>query len=379
MRWAELEWVGITVGDWLTALLIAATFILLFSVVHRRAVAHLHHRSDNDDTRIYHFFATVLSRTPFLFLTLLSIYIGTQFIELPGKPARILDRVMVAALLIQAALWGSRGITWWLTRTLNEKRSTDTASLTTIAIIGFIARVLLWSLILLMILDNFGVNITALIASLGVGGIAVALATQNILSDIFASLAITLDKPFVVGDFIVVDTLMGTVEFIGIKTTRIRSLEGEQIIFSNAELLKSRIQNYKRMVERRVEFGFNVQYATAPDNVERVPGIVRRIIEAQPKTRFDRAHLKNIGEYALHFEVVYFVLDADYNVYMNIQQAINVALLRELPKNGAEFPYPVRHLYLHDGVDDKPAKSPARSRSRSTRSSGETGSSRLHK
>ena len=170
--------------------------------------------------------------------------------------------------------------------------------------LGFVGRIVLWSVVLLMILDNLGVNITALVASLGIGGIAVALAVQNILGDIFASLSIALDRPFAIGDFIVVGDVLGTVEYIGLKTTRIRSLSGEQIVFSNADLLKSRIRNYKRMTERRVVFGFGVVYQTPHDKLERIPAMVREVIEAQPKTRFDRAHFKEYGDSALAFEAV---------------------------------------------------------------------------
>jgi len=212
--------------------------------------------------------------------------------------------------------------------------------------IGFVVRLVLWSLVALIALDNLGVNITGLIAGLGIGGIAVALALQNVLGDVFASLSIVLDKPFVLGDFIVVDQLSGTVEYVGLKTTRIRALSGEQLIVSNADLLRSRIRNFKRMQERRVLFQFGVTYQTPTDLLERISQIARQVIESEKLTRFDRAHFKEFGESALLYECVYYVLSADYNVYMDIQQRINIALAHHLQSAGVEFAYPTRTIIM---------------------------------
>lgn len=198
-------------------------------------------------------------------------------------------------------------------------------------------------------LDQLNFNITALVAGLGVGGVAVALAVQNILGDLFASLSIVLDKPFVVGDFIVVDNLRGTVERVGIKTTRVRSLDGELMVFSNTDLLKSRIRNFKRMSDRRVEFTLGVTYGTPLDKLRRIPQWLREIVKAQPKTRFDRAHFKQYGEWALVFEVVYYVLDSDYSVYMDVQQAINLALFERLEREGVEFAEPTHTVRVKPG------------------------------
>jgi len=201
-------------------------------------------------------------------------------------------------------------------------------------------------LALLLALDNLGVNITALVAGMGIGGIAVALAAQNILGDLFASISIVLDKPFVINDFIIVGDYMGSVEHIGVKTTRIRSLSGEQIVFSNTDLLNSRVRNFKRMVERRVVFSFGVVYGTPAEKLEAIPGIVRGIIEAIDGTRFDRAHFAKYGDSSLDFEVVYFVVTGDYNVYMDIQQAINLAIYRSFEDEGLGFAFPTQTIFL---------------------------------
>jgi small-conductance mechanosensitive channel len=191
-----------------------------------------------------------------------------------------------------------------------------------------------------------------LVAGLGIGGIAVALALQNVLGDLFASLSIILDKPFVLGDFIIVGDLLGVVEKIGLKTTRVRSLSGEQLIFANSDLLSSRIRNFKRMQERRIAFGFGVLYQTKPEQLEAIPGMVKGIIEGQENARFDRAHFKGFGESAYDFEVVYFLNTPDYVAYMDCQQAINLGICRGLAERGVEFAYPTRTIYLHGAGDD---------------------------
>ena len=232
---------------------------------------------------------------------------------------------------------------------IRKKHALDNGErVTTLRALSFVGRTALFTIAALLALDNVpGVKITTLVASLGIGGIAVAMALQNILGDIFASLSILLDKPFVVGDFIIVEAHMGIVEYIGLKTTRIRSLSGEQLIFSNSDLLKSRIRNYKRMAERRVVFSIGVVYQTGYENLKMIPGIIRKIIDDQNHTRFDRAHFQGYGDYSLDFETVYYVLSPDYNLYMDIQQLINLEIFRQFESMGIEFAYPTQTVFLN--------------------------------
>jgi small-conductance mechanosensitive channel len=210
-------------------------------------------------------------------------------------------------------------------------------------VLGFAAKVVLWSVILLLALDNLGVDVTALVAGLGIGGVAVALALQNVLGDLLASLSIVFDKPFVIGDTITVDDLTGTVESIGLKTTRLRGASGEQLVLANGELLKSRIRNWQRMTERRVVLAFGVPHSTPAAAVERIPAMVRDLIEQQDLLRFDRAHFKGFGAAALDFEAVYWVLSPDHGAFMDRQQAVNLGLLR------AFFAVPAQTLVLERG------------------------------
>ncbi|HUH39459.1 MAG TPA: mechanosensitive ion channel family protein, partial [Castellaniella sp.] len=207
----------------------------------------------------------------------------------------------------------------------------------TMTIVAMAARSVLWVVAVLAVLDNLGVNITAFVASLGIGGVAVALAAQVVLGDLFASISIGLDKPFEPGDFIVVGGIAGSIEYVGLKTTRIRSLGGEQIVCSNTELLKQTIQNYKRMDLRRIAFRFIVAYGASAAQAESISKTVKDIVSAHEGTRFDRAHLLQFSERGLEFEVVYYVLSADYNRYMDIQQSINLEIMRALEDQGLQF------------------------------------------
>lgn len=214
-----------------------------------------------------------------------------------------------------------------------------------------IITITVWTVGVLFLLDNLGFKISAIVAGLGIGGVAVALASQSVLGDLFSYFSIMFDKPFMIGDFIIVGNFMGSVEYIGIKTTRLRSLSGEQLVFSNKQLTDSTVSNYKRMVERRIEFGFSVTLHTPPEKVKRVPGMVKKIIMGVQQTRFDRAHFSAVGDYNLKFVAVYFVLSSDFNKYMDIQQDINVKLLEEFQKEGIEMATPVQRVLFERSAD----------------------------
>ncbi|MFT4103000.1 MAG: mechanosensitive ion channel family protein [Burkholderiaceae bacterium] len=290
--------------------------------------------------------AEVLGGTHRGLLALVSLLIGAGMIEWPPPwPSRI-SQLWFVVLALQIALWANRGVTVGLKRYAARNASGGATVSAAATLMSWGLRTLLWSIVALAILSNLGVNITAFVASMGVGGIAIALAAQNILGDLFASMSIAVDKPFEVGDFIAFGEVLGSVEHVGVKTTRLRSLGGEQIVIGNTDLLKQTIRNYKRMQQRRILFTFNVAYGCTPEQAERIPVIVREAIEASERLRFDRAHLLAFGESALRFEVVYFVLAAEYNVYMDEQQRINLRLMRELAALGARFAQPVRIVHV---------------------------------
>ncbi len=207
-------------------------------------------------------------------------------------------------------------------------------------------KVVIWGLALVFLLDNLGLRISTVIAGLGIGGVAIALASQAILKDLFSYFSILMDRPFEVGDFLILGDYLGTVEHIGIKTTRLRSLSGEQIVISNTDLTDSRVRNYKRMGKRRVLFRLGVTYQTSLEHLKEIPTVIKSVIEGIEETAYDRAHFASYGDFSLIFETVYYVLDRDYNKYMNIQQEINFAINEEFAKRGIEFAYPTQTLFL---------------------------------
>jgi small-conductance mechanosensitive channel len=296
----------------------------------------------------------VLSRTTLLFLLAVSLYFALRSLEIGEGLTRVINSVITITAFVQFGLWAAAAVHAWIDR--RRTTAADRAVVGSLSIISFIAGVVIWALVLLATLDNLGVNITALVAGLGIGGVAVALALQNVLGDLFASLSIALDRPFVVGDFLALDTFLGSVEYIGIKTTRLRSLDGEQIILSNSDILKSRVRNYGRMVERRVQFATRASYTTPVDVIERIPPIIREAIEAQKQTRFDRSHFLKHGDAALEFETVYYVLTADYNQFMDIQQAINLRIHRKFQELGVDFAIPTQKLVFAQRTVDRDAE-----------------------
>lgn len=294
-----------------------------------------------------HAAADVVAGTSRILMLLVALLVGASMLDLPGRWEGRMSQLWFVAVALQMGLWGMRAIGLGVRRYVERHSSKGMTQVSASAtLMSWGLRTLLWSVVVLAILSNVGVNITAFIASLGVGGIAVALAVQNILGDLFASLSIAVDKPFEVGDFIVVGEVAGVVQVIGLKTTRIRSLQGEQVVMSNTELLKQIINNYRSLEKRRIVFNFGVAYGTPAEQAEAIPKVLQKIIEAQPLLSFDRAHLKGFGAGSLDYEVVYFVQDPGYNAYMDHQQIINLALMRELQNMGVRLALPTSSLHI---------------------------------
>jgi small-conductance mechanosensitive channel len=337
---------GNSIADWSTAFGITLAVALIGYSIVRYVACRLQAVAASTHTRVDDVVGSMIGATRWWFLLAAGFYIGSKSLVLSDREELAIHRAMVVVALVQAALWGDKAIRRYLRYHMERARQNNIASTTSAAVISFVSRALLWIVAVLMMLDNLGFNITTLVASLGIGGVAVALAVQNILGDIFGSLSIVLDKPFVVGDFIIVGDALGTVEYIGLKTTRIRALGGEQIVFSNAELLRSRIQNMQRLQDRRQAFVFRISYGCPAAKLRLVPKIVREAIEANEKVRFDRAHFRSYGEWGLEFEAVYFVISPDYNLMMDYQQEINLALYERFEQEGIEFALPRRIVEL---------------------------------
>jgi small-conductance mechanosensitive channel len=348
-KWLDLNaFLGIAAIEWLYAALTAILSYIVISNVLKFVIVRFEALAPRAPGHFGDMAVAVLKGTHRFSIMLAALLLGIEILDMPEKWAHRSDQLWFIVIGFQIGLWLNRGVTLWAKgRPCHDSPGARNPVITTM--LSWILRAFLWSVILLAVLANMGVNITAFVASLGVGGVAVALAVQSILSDLFASLAIGLDKPFEMGDFIVFGSIAGSVEHVGLKTTRIRSLSGEEIVCGNTELLKNTIHNYRRMSERRILFGFRVTYDATPDQLRRIPSIARKAVESVAKTRFDRAHFKAFEESALSFEVVYYVTDPGYNVYMDIQQSINLDLMTELAAIGVAFGFPTRTLHIAAG------------------------------
>lgn len=334
-----LDW-GLAAGAWAFA---TALLLVLRAVLARRAKAW----AERTNTRADDVLAAVFQATKRTFLVVVGCWIASRLVVLPDGVRTGLGAALILALSIQGAFWGQTALAAWIEFESRRRSTGDPAGAGSVRAFGRIAKFAVWAVAVVLAVENLGLDVSALVAGLGIGGIAVALAAQNVLGDVFASLSILLDKPFAIGDFIIVGDCMGVVEHVGLKTTRVRSLSGEQLVFSNTDLLQSRIRNYQRMQERRCVFEFGVVYETPVEKVESIPVTVREVVVARPRVRFERCHFKALGESALQFEVVYHMSTPDYDAYMDVQQAINLELVRRFQAAGIAFAYPTRTLYVH--------------------------------
>jgi small-conductance mechanosensitive channel len=280
---------------------------------------------------------------PILYIAI--VYASAKFLVLGDALGKAVNTVVMALITVIGAMLISSVVAYLLNRYL-ENKAEDSSNKLAVKWITGIIKAVIWVVALILFLDNVGVKINSLVTGLGIGGVAIAFAAQAILADIFCFFSIFFDRPFEVGDFIVAGQQMGTVEHIGVKTTRLRALNGEQLIFSNADLTGSRISNYKTLQQRRVLFTLGVTYATTVEKLSEIPGLIKGIVDSVPDTVFGRAHFASYGAYSLIFEIVYFVLSNDYNKYMDINQAINLRIKDEFDRRGIEFAFPTQTLQM---------------------------------
>lgn len=330
---------------WLTALAAVLVAYVFFAFLKSILRSNFRSKSEFSKFQSFRLLFQIIQNIKSWFLFWLSIYIGSIFLELSEPLLSIRSIITITVVLLQVGFWVLGLIDYWI----EQKALSDDIGgerKTSLSVVGVILKIAVWIFVFLIILDNLpGVEITTLITGLGIGGIAVGLAVQNILSDLFSSVSIALDKPFVIGDTIKTGEFIGTVESIGLKSTRLRSISGEQLIFSNSDLLSSRIQNFKRMDRRRSIFTLGVTYGTSLENLEKIPLLLEEIISTKPNTSFDRAHFKEYGAFSLIFEIVYFVESSDFREFMDIQQEINLEIYRRFGQMGIQFAYPTQVIY----------------------------------
>jgi len=352
MDWIEklndYHWAGNSANDYFWAVLIFIGSLVILKLFQLFILARLRKlaaktKTDLDDVLIEIF---TKIKPPFYFL--IALYLGIRLLTLPDILSQIIKIFFLLVIVYEVIRALERLIKYSVQKYLSRasKGNDEKVNLTTVKSITVIVRIILWLVGLTLILANLGINVTSLVASLGIGGIAVALALQNILSDIFSSFSIIVDRPFEIGDFIVIGKDKGTVEKIGLKTTRIRSLGGEELVISNKELTTARVQNYGRLEKRRVDFDLGIVYGTTKDKLERIPKLIEQIIAKFELAELDRCHFTEYGDYSLKFSVVYYVNSSDFNVNMDLKQQINLAIYQKFEEEGIEFAYPTQKVII---------------------------------
>lgn len=344
------SWFETPFGRAVLALLVFGLVVVALQLavtVARRGLRRLASQTDNPlDDRA----EQLVSDTSQVFLLALGVFAGSQVLELSDGTRSWIQRAVVLVSLWQIGRWISSAIVYVADRVSRETRQeekpvdTEQARQRAPVVVRLLAQVLVWSIVVLVALENLGVDVTALVAGLGIGGIAVALAVQNVLSDLLASLSIVLDRPFEVGDFVIVGDKLGTVEKIGLKTTRVRALSGEQLVFANSDLLASRLHNYRRMVERRVVVRFVIDYAATTDQLERVLEGVKALVSELEHVRLDRFNVDRPGENGFELELVYWLDDPDFMLHVNTKQTVLLQTTKLLEDVGVRYAVPVRRL-----------------------------------
>lgn len=341
----EQVFLGNRILDYIIALLTLFSGLLFVKVVIRFFISRLKKIAERTTVKFDDFLVSILLKIGLPALYLSCFYVSAKTLKLPSGAGALINALEMIVLTFFAARIVVMLAGWGINAYLAKKQQDPTVARSLDGMF-WVVKFLIWALAVIILLDNLGYKVSTLIAGLGIGGIAVAIAAQALLKDFFSYFSIVFDHPFKIGDFIIIGDFMGTVEYIGIKTTRIRSLGGEQVIFSNTDLTDSRVRNYRLMEKRRVLFRIGVTYQTSLDELKEIPKIIGHVIKKVKDASFDRAHFFSYGDFSLIFEVVYFVLTPDYNKYMDIQQEINFAIKEEFEKRGIEFAYPTQTLYF---------------------------------
>lgn len=317
---------GNPVRDWLTALLLICGGIVLLRLVRTRVLIKVRQWTSRSNSTLDDFLLAAVERSVLPVLYILALYAGLSYLRLTAQA----DKLIQIFVLVVITFYVLRLITFiveYLFFGLLKKHPENDIRNKQARGLILILNLALYILGCIFLLDNLGYNVTTVIAGLGISGIAIALAAQTILGDLFSYFVIFFDKPFEIGDFIVVDDKRGTIEYIGLKTTRLRALSGEQIIFSNTNLTNSRVHNHKRLERRRAAFNISVHVETSHEKLRMIPGLIKNIIEAQPDLVYDRGHFLSFGQNSFNFEFIYYVNNPDFNLYMDRQQTINLRVL----------------------------------------------------
>lgn len=343
----EQSYIGNTVQEYLLVLGAILLGVLLIKIVKRVVLKRIEKLIGQTETDVDDYLFESFDKfvVPIVYFSIIYVAVGT--LNLSG----FVENAIEAAFIVIITYFSVRLISSIVLLGLRKyvrRQENGEEKIKQLGGVMLIINIIIWALGFVFLFDNLGYDVTAIITGLGIGGIAIALAAQNILGDLFNYFVIFFDRPFEIGDFLVIGDKNGVVEKIGIKTTRIRTLSGEELVFSNADLTNSRIHNYKKMQRRRILFSVGVTYETPAEKLRQIPGILKEIVESKELVDFDRAHFKSFGDSSLDFEIVYYINSADYAVYMDIQQDYNFQIYEKFEEMGVDIAFPTRTLYIRN-------------------------------
>ena len=278
---------------------------------------------------------------------IIALYLAVRHLNRAAALDKAFTFIILIVFSYRGIMLSQRLLNYWINKIVAQRGLSESAKKSVVHSTQVILRALIWAAAALFVLDNLGVNVSAVLTGLGIGGVAVALAAQAILGDLFNFFVILLDKPFNIGDFVVSDSVSGTIEHIGLKSTRIRSISGEMVVVSNSNLLSSRIRNYKDLDKRRVLFKTGVEYKTGPEKLRKIPALIKAAVLGRAGTEFERSNLYITGDYSIDFETVYYIASGDYKLYMDTQEQVLLAIIEGFAKEGIAFAYPTQTLFVN--------------------------------
>lgn len=337
--------VGNTLQNYLFAGIMFITSLFALQIIKSIIIARIHAFSQKTKNRWDDVASTVLGSFGWLFYFVIALYTSIRFLDLKEFIHSAIDVITLIVVTFYAVRALQHIIIHSLDIILRRNADSEDPDKTILNFLENAVKATLWVGAIILILQNLGYEVGALLGGLGIAGIAIAFSLQNILEDVFSFFSIYFDKPFKKDDFIVIGQDSGTVEHIGIKTTRIKTLQGQELIMSNRELTQARVNNFKHMEYRRIVFSFGIIYETPTKSVKMIPSMIQNIIEREKMAEFDRTHFKSFGDFSLDFEVVYFVKSNEYLDYMDTQQSINLALMEQFERKKIEFAYPTKVVY----------------------------------
>lgn len=341
----DTEFLNNTIREWGISLSIIVVSLLAARICQTIVLKRIQQLTQKTNSTLDDFIVGVLRKSVMPFIYILIFYFGLQYLALPSRLDQIIQTAILAVTVYFIIRIISAVISYSFHQFINTNKKDETGRKQVRGIL-LIIKIILWIIGLIFLIDNLGYDITTIVTGLGIGGIAIALAAQAILGDLFSYLVIFFDKPFETGDFIVIGNQSGIVEYIGIKTTRLRTLNGEQLIVANTDMTNSRVQNFKRMERRRVLFSIGVIYETSAAKLKQIPALVKEIIKETEGVEFDRTHFSGFGDFSLNFEIVYYILSSDYMQYMESRQTVCLALFERFEKEKIEFAYPTQKVLV---------------------------------